>query len=108
MKNFVQTGKVLDLTAPTGGLVSGQASLIGGLFVVASTDIAEGKKGACAVEGVFTLPKATGVALAEGQAAYWDATAKNITATANGNTKVGNVTVAAGSAAVMVPVRLSN
>lgn len=104
MKNFVQRGDSLDLTAPAGGLASGQGHLFGDLFAVAFTDIAAGEKGSCAVTGVFDLPKATGEALAEGTAAYWDGTA--VTGTAAGNTLIGHVTEAAASATTVARVRI--
>lgn len=107
MRNYVQPGDTLDFTAPTGGLTSGQGHLFGAIFGVASIDAAEGAKLAVSVEGVFDLPKATG-ALAEGQAAYWDAAAKKVTATATGNTLIGAAAEAAASDATMARVRLSN
>lgn len=104
MKNFVQRGDSLDLTAPAGGLVSGQGHVFGALFAVAFTDIAAGEKGACAVTGVFDLPKATGEALTEGASAYWDGT--KITGTAADNTFIGHITEAVASAAVVARVRI--
>lgn len=107
MLNYVQPGETLDLTAPTGGVISGQAALFGALFGVASTTAAEGQKLAVKVEGVFALPKATGAGLTEGQKVYWDDTAKNITGTASGNTLIGHAVEAAASGATEAVVRLS-
>ncbi|SIS71507.1 DUF2190 family protein [Paracoccus saliphilus] len=106
MRNYVQNGSTIDLTAPTGGLVSGQAALIGALFGVAATDAAEGRKVAVAVEGVFDLPKVAGTGLTEGVKAYWTGT--EITSTATGNTLVGHVVEAAAAAATVCRVRLNN
>lgn len=106
VKNFVQQGNTLDLTAPAGGLVSGQGHLFGDLFGVAATDIAAGTKGAVALTGVYHLPKAAGEALTEGAAAYWDG--GKVTTTAAGNSKIGNATEATAAAAATVAVRLSN
>ncbi|WP_137128927.1 DUF2190 family protein [Rhizobium sp. FY34] len=105
MKNFVQPGKTLDLTAPAGGIVSGQAALFGALFGVANFSAAEGQPVAVDVEGVFTLPKAVG-ALAEGVKAYWTGT--QISGTASGNTLVGHIVKAAASDATSVQVRIAN
>ena len=44
MKNFVQPGDVVELTAPSGGVVSGTVYLIGALVVVATVTAAEGAK----------------------------------------------------------------
>lgn len=107
MLNYVQPGDTLDLTAPAGGVISGQAALYGALFGVASVSALEGQKLAVQIEGVFTLPKATGAGLTEGQKVYWDDTAKKITGTASGNTLVGHAVEVAASAAVEVAVRLS-
>jgi predicted RecA/RadA family phage recombinase len=106
VKNFIQQGNTLDLTAPAGGLVSGQGHLFGDLFGVAATNIQEGTKGAVALTGVYSLPKAAGEAMAEGAVAYWDGA--KITATAAGNAKAGNVAEATAAAAASVAVRLAN
>lgn len=106
MKNFVQRGDTLDLTAPEGGLASGQGCLFGSLFGVAATDIAAGEKGAIVLTGVFTLPKTAGEAFTEGAAAYWDGS--EVTGTATDNTLIGHVVEAAASAAVTAVVRISN
>lgn len=108
MRNYVQPGDTLDLTAPTGGLASGQAHLFGGIFGVAAKSAAQGEKVAVKVEGVFTLPKATGGGLTEGQKAYWDATAKKITATATDNTLIGHAVEPAATGATTATVRIAN
>lgn len=107
MKNYVQPGATLDLTAPAGGVTSGQGVIVGSLFGVAATDASAGEKVAVSVEGVFELPKATGASLAEGAKAYWTSTG-DISGTATGNTLVGHVVEAASSAATLVRVRVSN
>lgn len=106
MKNFIQPGNIVDLTAPAGGILSGQAYLFGSLFGVATVAAAAGKKVAVSVEGVFQLPKATGASLAEGVKAYWTGT--EISGTASGNTLVGHIVVAASAEATSVSVRVAN
>lgn len=108
MRNYVQPGDTLDLTAPVGGVVSGQAALFGAIFGIASTDATAGAKVAVKVEGVFIVPKATGAGLTEGAKTYWDATAKKVTATATDNTLIGHAVEAAASDATTALVRLSN
>jgi len=88
MKNFNMEGDTLPFVAPAGGVVSGNAYLIGTAFVVAVRDALAGAKFDGRRVGGFILPKAAG-AVTDGAAVYWDNTAKNITATASGNTKVG-------------------
>jgi predicted RecA/RadA family phage recombinase len=38
MKNFIQPGDVITVTAPTGGISSGDGIVIGNLFGICSTD----------------------------------------------------------------------
>lgn len=106
MKNFIQLGDIVNLTAPAGGLVSGQPHLFGALFGVATKAAAQGERLAVAVEGIFTLPKAAGVSIDEGAKLYWNGTA--LTTTASGNTLVGNAVAAAASGATTVEARIQN
>ena len=107
MKNSVQNGKVLNLTAPTGGVVSGNAYLIGGLLAVAQTTQAVGELFAGVTEGVIELPKENTTAVfTEGEAVYWDDTAKELDESASGRYEVGTATEAAGATAATVKVKL--
>lgn len=54
-KNYVQDGNVLQLTAPTGGVVSGGIYAIGTLVVVAIADAEEGEPFAAKTNGVWTV-----------------------------------------------------
>ena len=83
MKNSVQDGKYLDLTAPS-AMASGDARMIGGLLGVAVADIANGEVGAMAVEGVYELPKESAAAFTEGEICYWNAGANNFDESAVG------------------------
>ena len=105
MKNFVQPGNVVTLTAPAGGVRSGEGVLIGSLFGVAAYDAAEGAEFESSLVGVYALPKGSG-ALAEGAKAYWDTTAKAVTATASGNRLIGACVRAAASGETSARVRL--
>ena len=89
MKNFIQPGLSVQLTAPAGGVVGGMGYLIGGAFGVAGTSAAAGALVEFRIDGVIDLPKAAGAAWTEGLLLYWDNAAKNVTATATGNTKIG-------------------
>jgi predicted RecA/RadA family phage recombinase len=90
MKNFIQEGEYLDLTAPY-AVSSGGGALVGITFGVAVTDVANGAVGSFATCGVFTMTKGTGASTggAQGTAAYWNNSTKVITAVSSGNTKVG-------------------
>lgn len=106
MKNYVQKGDILSLTAPSGGVVSGSAYLIGAMIVVAKHSAAQDQKFEAATEGVFSLPKAAGQAPAEGAKLYWDNTAKNLTTSPSGNTFAGYAVAAALTGDALVLVRL--
>ena len=72
MKNFIQPGKIMDFTAPSGGVTGGNALKIGGLIVVPAADVDETKTFAGHTEGVFTLDKKTGETWVEGDVLYFD------------------------------------
>jgi predicted RecA/RadA family phage recombinase len=107
MKNYVQPGNIIDLTAPAGGIASGHAALFGALFGVATTAAEAGARVAVSVEGVFNLPKAAGVSFTEGQKAYWNDTDKNVTPTASGNTLIGHAVEVAATGVTDINVRVS-
>lgn len=96
-KNIVAIGNILDLTAPSGGVISGSFYKIGSLFGVAKSDAVEGVEFPLQRIGVWSVPKATGAAWAEGDALYWDDAAKKFTKTSGGNTLVGAAVKAAAS-----------
>ncbi len=108
MKNFVQNGGALDLTAPY-AVTSGQGALVGATFGVATTDVANGAVGAFDLEGVFTLTKATGASTggAQGARAYWNNTSKNVTAASSGNTLIGVFTATCADGDATCVVRLN-
>lgn len=107
MKNFVQPGNVITFTGPTGGVLSGDLVVIGAVFGISAYNTAEGAEGELALGNVYNLPKATG-ATTEFQAAYWDATAKKVTATSTSNLKIGVFTKANLSGATSADVRLND
>ena len=105
-KNYVQHGKVLPLTAPAGGVISGMAYAIGALFGVAEFTAAAGDQFELDTTGVRTLPKATGQAWAEGDVLYFDPAAGNLTKTAGSLKKVGVAVAAAVAADTFGDVKL--
>lgn len=106
MKNFVQRGETVTVTAPIGGINSGAGVLVGALFGVAAFTAAEADDVEIGTMGVFDLPKATG-AIAQGAKVYWDDTAKSVTTTATNNSLIGVAVAAAGTSAATVRVRLN-
>jgi len=90
MKNYVQDGKIITVTAPSGGVVSGQGVLIGaGLFGVAQKTAAQGTPVALVTRGVFTLPKTSAQAWTVGALIYWDSDPGECTTTSTDNTIIG-------------------
>lgn len=107
--NFIQPGLVLDLTAPTGGVVKGVAILIGALVVVPTDTVAQTLPFEGHTEGVFTLAKATGNAWTEGQVLYFDSTAGNFAVAASATARrAGFAVAAAASGDTSGKVRLNN
>lgn len=105
MNNYIQPGHVLTLTAPGGGVVSGQGVQIGQLFVVAAADAAATEPFEGQAVGVFTLPKNGAQAWTEGQLLYWTGTEVNTTAT--GNLLIGAAAEDVLAAPTTGPVRLN-
>jgi predicted RecA/RadA family phage recombinase len=107
MKNHVQKGDVITVTTPAGGALSGDPVQIGALFGVAAYSAPEGAPLEIAMEGVFDLPKAAGVALGAGDRAYFDPATKALGAQAEGLAWVGVVTQGAQAGGSTVRVRLN-
>lgn len=93
--NFVKEGDTLAVTAPY-AVASGAGALVGSLFGVAVNSAENAAEVVLALEGVFTLAKASG-AWTVGAKLYWDDTNKNVTTTASGNTLIGRAAAAAAS-----------
>ena len=102
---FVSEGNAIDYT-PSADVAAGDVVVQAGLVGVARTPIAANQPGSLAVGGVFDFAKATGAGsgITVGTKAYWDATAKVATDTAQGNTYLGKTATAAadGDATVRV------
>lgn len=100
MINFVQPGKVLTLTAPSGGVVTSIAYKIGDLIVVATATVAQTLPFEAFVgPGVISYTKPGSQAWAEGVKVYWDDSAKKFTTTSGGNTLAGVAVEVVGSGA---------
>jgi predicted RecA/RadA family phage recombinase len=89
MKNYVQEGDVITLTAPY-DVDAGEGMLVGSLFGIATTDGASGAEVEAYIgEGVFDIDKVDAQAWTQGASIYWDNSAKLVTTTSSGNTFVG-------------------
>lgn len=97
MKNFVQQGDVMGVTAPA-DVVSGEPVQVGKLFGIATGAALSGDTVQIKRTGVFSgVPKATGSAWTVGALLYWSSGNSNFTTSASGNTLVGVAAAAAGS-----------
>jgi predicted RecA/RadA family phage recombinase len=107
MKNKIQPGNVLTLTAPR-TLTSGAGFLVGSIFAIATSAAASGASVEGDTVGVFDHPKAAGAAT-QGQLAYWDNTAFVFTTSAasGANKLIGAFTQAAASGDATGRVKLT-
>ena len=107
MQNFIQPGNTITVTAPTGGVASGEGVLIGSLFGVAAFDAEESESIEIQTVGVMVLPKLSTDVVAVGDLLHWDATNNRLTKTATSNKLIGVAVAAAGNGAATVVVRLN-
>jgi predicted RecA/RadA family phage recombinase len=105
MRNFVQDGDTITLTAPY-AVASGAGLLVGAVFAVAAAAAALNGAVESKVTGVFDLPKAAG-AVTQGQKIYWDNAAKVVTTTVGANTLIGAATQPAAGGDATARVRLN-
>lgn len=105
MQNYVAPGSAVTLPAPA-LVTSGAGVLVGAIFGVANNAAAAGADLVLSVVGIFDLPKVAG-AITLGAPLYWDNTAKAVTVTASGNTRIGAAVAAAQPGASTARVRLS-
>jgi predicted RecA/RadA family phage recombinase len=105
MASYSQAGCLIDYT-PSAAVAAGDVVVLNDLVTVAPVAIAANALGAVAVDGVWSMPKATG-AIGQGALVYWDATAGNITTTATNNKRAGKAAAAAVSGATTVQVLIN-
>ncbi|MEF9412513.1 DUF2190 family protein [Ralstonia sp. SM1864_UCD524_TZ4] len=105
MKNYIQQGDTLTLTAPY-AVNAGDAVLVGKIFGVAIASIAAGADGEFVTEGVFDLSALGTDTPGQGAVLYWDSTNKRLTTTATSNTRVGVATTAKAAGGTTVRIKL--
>ena len=104
--NYRQAGETITLSAPSGGILSGQGFVTGAIFAVAASDAIEGAEVEGNTVGVWMLPKAAGV-IAEGARVWWNDTLKVVVnATGAGFFPIGVAVGGAADADATVNVRL--
>jgi len=105
-KNYVKSGCILTVTA-VAAVVSGEPVLVGSLFGIPMTSAAIGEEFELKVDGVWTIAKTSANTPTQFANAYWNDTAKEVTTTASGNTKVGVFSYAYANGDAEAEVRLN-
>lgn len=105
-KNFVQDGAVMDVTL-SGTKAAGDLVMVTDVAAVllqggVSTNVVQGQ-----IEGVFTLPKAAPLVIAQGAILYWNGTALTNTSASGANPKVGIAFRAGASADTTIQCKLN-
>lgn len=106
MKNYVQPGDVLELTAPAGGVLSGKGYLIGDLFGVATMDADAAAKVNFQMTGVVLLAKTSAQVWTEGQPIYYDNANKRADSSGAVGRLIGHATAAAANPSATGYVKL--
>lgn len=107
MKNFIQSGEVVEVIAPY-DVASGDGVLVGGLFGYATHAALTGKPVNIKTRGVFEGKKTSAQAWATvGLAIYWDNAARELTTTVSTNTLVAKNLAAAVNPSATGTVRLN-
>ena len=93
MKNYVQEGDTLTLTAPY-TRTAGQGAQVGSIFGVACNDVTSGDSGEFARCGVFDLTALSTATGSQGAKVYWDNSNKRIDTDGTVGMLVGTLTTA--------------
>lgn len=88
-KKFVQEGDILELIAPTGGVVSGLVYQIGQCLVMAMDTVAQTLKFRGKTRGVWQVTKIGSQAWTEGQVIYFDKENARFTSVATASLRAG-------------------
>lgn len=107
MKTYVQPGDIMTFTAPSGGVVSGTAYLIGSLLVIATATVAETLPFEGLVKGVVSHAKTSAQAWTEGQKIYFNGSTSKFDSDSTTGPLVGVAAVAAANPSSTGYVRLN-
>ena len=102
---FIQEGKAIEITAAA-DITANDVVVFGGIVGVAPADISSGGSGAIQIEGVYEMPKESGLAISGGVAVNWDTTSGYVT-TSSGGVACGKTIAPAESSATVVLVKLN-
>lgn len=106
MKNFIQPGDVMTVTAPY-NVSSGDGVLVGSLFGIAAFSALSGADVEINTEGVYDLAKTSAQAWTAGALIYWDNNGRVATTVSTGNKLIGVAAKAADNPSATGAVRLN-
>ncbi|MDG4601443.1 MAG: DUF2190 family protein [Defluviicoccus sp.] len=106
MKTYVAPGHSITVTAPSGGVTSGQGLLIGTLFGIVQADALEGADAELLTEGVVEVAKTSALQIDVGDRLFWDATNKVVNKTATAQVCVGIAVSPAANPSATVKMKL--
>lgn len=106
MKNYVQNGDTLTLTAPY-AVTSGQALKVGSIIALATTDAALNASVEAITRGVVDVAKVSAQAWTVGAPIYWDNSARLMTTVSTSNTLAGVAVAVAANPSATGRVRLN-
>jgi predicted RecA/RadA family phage recombinase len=106
MKTYIQPSRTLTVTAPAGGVVSGQGVLIGTLFGIAQYDSVEGAEVEILTEGVVEIGKTSALQIDVGDRLFWDGANKVVNKTATAQVCVGIAVSTAANPSPTVRIKL--
>lgn len=106
-RTYIAPGKVIEATAPSGGIVAGQGLQVGAReFGIALETKDEGETVQLATEGIFTVAKTSALAITRGDLLYWDAINKCVNKTSTDQIAVGIAHTSAANPSATVQMRL--
>ena len=106
MKNYIQQGDTLTLTAPY-NVVAGAAFKVGSIIAIATSAASSTATVEGLTTGVVEVAKVSAQAWTVGAPIYWDDTAKLMTTTSTSNTLAGVATAVAANPSATGRVRLN-
>jgi predicted RecA/RadA family phage recombinase len=108
MTNYDSPGDIMELTAPSGGVSSGDVVKVGSIVGVVIADAAEGEAMQAAVKGIFdNLACLSSDDISQGDPLYWDDGNSRFTLTsASGLVLCGVAAADSGSGTATVKVKL--
>lgn len=104
---YIQPGSVLNYkNTGSDAIEAGTVVVFSTRIGIAAADIPAGTVGGLATEGVFSVPKAASLAVAAGEAVYYNSTNGNFDKTSSGGIAAGYAVAAAAVDDTVVSIKL--